>query len=150
MPEFLEATVDKFIFRVAKDRLYSKDGIWVLPEEDGRVRLGLTDFAQQRNGDVAFADAKPVGTALEVGDELATVETIKVIVSLYAPVAGTIVEVNPEMENAPEAINKDPYGAGWLAVMAAEAFETARGTLLDPQAYFTLMKSEAEAGVREP
>ena len=63
MPEYLETTVDKFIFRVATDRLYSRDGVWVLePAEGGRVRLGLTDYLQQRNGDVAFVHLKPVGT----------------------------------------------------------------------------------------
>jgi glycine cleavage system H protein len=150
MLELLETTVDKFIFRVAKDRLYSKDGIWVLPEDGDRVRLGLTDFIQQRNGDVAFADVKPAGTRLDAGSELGTIETIKVIVSLYSPVAGTVVDVNPALETTPEAINQDPYGEGWLAIMAAENLQATRRTLLDPQAYFTLMKSEAEEEVRKP
>ena len=150
MPELLETIVDKFIFRVAKDRLYSKDGIWVLAEEGDRVRVGLADFAQRRNGDVAFAEIKPAGTALEVGDELAVVETIKVVFSVSSPVAGTIIEVNPAMATAPEAINSDPYGEGWLAVVAASIFEETRASLLDPQAYFALMKSEAEEEARKP
>jgi glycine cleavage system H protein len=148
MPEFLETTVDKFIFRVAKGRLYSKDGSWVLPE-GAEVRLGLTDFMQQRNGDVAFADVKPVGTRLAVGEELGTIETIKVIVSLYAPLAGTVALVNPALETAPEVINQDPYGEGWLAVMAPEELERARVTLLDAEAYFALTKAEAEEEVRK-
>jgi glycine cleavage system H protein len=150
MPELLETTVDKFVFRVAKDRLYSKDGIWVLPEPGARVRLGLTDFVQQRNGDVAFAEVKPAGTRLGVGDELASIETIKVVFSVSSPVAGTIVEANPALETAPEAINQDPYGAGWLAVVAADGFEAARAALLDPHAYFARMKAEAEEQAREP
>ncbi len=150
MPELLETTVDKFIFRVAKGRLYSKDGTWVLPEEGGQVRLGLTDFVQQRNGDVAFADIKPAGTRLAAGEELGTIETIKVIVSLYAPVGGAIALVNPALETAPEAINQDPYGEGWLAVIAPEELERAREALLDADAYFALMKAEAEEEVRKP
>ena len=91
MPEYLETTVDKFIFRVATDRLYSPDGVWVFwvePEEDGRVRVGLTDYLQQLNGDVAFVHVKPVGTKLAAGDEFAEIETIKATVSLFSPVGG--------------------------------------------------------------
>jgi len=149
MPAHLETTVDKLIFRVAQDRLYSRDGVWALPEEGDRVRLGLTDFVQQRNGDVAFADVKPAGTDLAVGDELAAVETIKVVFSVSSPVAGSIVEVNPALEPAPEAINSDPYGAGWLAVVAAPSFEDTRAALLDPEAYLAHMKAEAEEEARK-
>jgi len=150
MPDLLETTVDKFVFRVAKDRLYSKDGIWVLPEPDARVRLGLTDFVQQRNGDVAFAEVQPARTRLRVGDELASIETIKVVFSVSSPVAGTIVEVNPALETAPEAINADPYGAGWLAVVAADGSEEARAALLDPQTYLARVKAEAEEAALKP
>ena len=66
MTEFLETTVDKFIFRVATDRFYSSEGVWA-KEENGRVRIGLSDFVQQRSGDVAFAEIKPVGTSLALG-----------------------------------------------------------------------------------
>jgi glycine cleavage system H lipoate-binding protein len=72
MPEYLEATVDKFVFRVAADRLYSAEGVWVQPLGQG-VRIGLTDYLQQRSGDVAFVHAKPPGTKLRAGDELAEV-----------------------------------------------------------------------------
>jgi glycine cleavage system H protein len=142
LPDFLETTVDKLVLRVATDRRYSAEGIWVLEEGAGRVRVGLADFPQQRDGDVAFAEVGPPGTLLAAGDELGTMETIKVNVSIPSPIAGTIREVNPALEIGPEVINKDPYGAGWLAVI-----ETAGGSaaaLLDPQAYFLLMKAQAE------
>ena len=112
MPETLEFTLDKFTFRVAVDRFYSPEGIWAKPEARG-VRIGLSDFLQQRSGDVAFAEVKPVGTALNFGDEVAVIETIKVNISLAAPLSGKVVEVNPAMETAPEAINQDPYER-WL------------------------------------
>jgi glycine cleavage system H lipoate-binding protein len=67
MPEFLEVTVDKFTFKVATDRFYTREGLWVLPVAD-RVRVGLSDFLQQRSGDIAFAEIKPVGTALPIGE----------------------------------------------------------------------------------
>lgn len=148
MPETLEFTLDKFTFRVAVDRFYSPEGIWAKPEVRG-VRIGLSDFLQQRNGDVAFAEVKPVGTALNFGDEVAVIETIKVDISLAAPLMGKIVEVNPAMESAPEAINQDPYGAGWLAVIEATDWESDCLHLLSPQAYFAKMKVEAEQEVKK-
>lgn len=143
MPEFLETTVDKFIFKVATDRYYSSEGLWALAE-GSRIRIGLSDFLQQRSGDVAFAEVNKPGTAVNTGDEVATIETIKVNISLTSPVTGEVVEVNPAMATAPEAINQDPYGEGWLAVIEAKDWEADRAALLDPQAYFTLMRGQAE------
>ena len=143
MPGYLETTVDKFIFRVATDRLYSPEGVWALADGD-RIRVGMTDFLQQLNGDVAFAEVKPEGTAVATGDEVAVIETIKANVEVPSPVGGTVVEVNPAMELSPEAINQDPYGEGWLVVIEASDWPKDRDALLDPQAYFELMKSQAE------
>jgi len=147
MTEFLETTLDKFIFKVATDRYYSSEGLWAL-SDGNRIRIGLSDFLQQRSGDVAFAEVKPIGTALAVGDEVATIETIKVNVILSSPVNGKVVEMNQAMETAPEAINQDPYGEGWLAVIEATDWEGDRAALLDPQAYFTLMKGQAGEEVK--
>ena len=104
----------------------------------------MTDFVQQRNGDIAFADVKPVGTTLAAGEDIANIETIKVNITYTSPVNGKIVEVNPAMNDAPEAINQDPYGAGWLAVMEVADWVRERARLLDPQAYFEIMKGQAE------
>jgi len=119
MPEFLEMTVDKFIFRVATDRYYSGEGVWA-QAEGNRVRIGLSDFLQQRSGDIAFVEVKPEGTVLAFGDNVAMIETIKVAIDLHSPVAGRVIEVNPAMETTPEVINQDPYGEGWLTVIEAE------------------------------
>lgn len=143
MTEFLETTVDKFIFRVATDRFYSSEGVWA-KEENGRVCIGLSDFVQQRSGDVAFAEIKPVGQSLAFGDVLAVIETIKVNIAFTSPVTGKVVEVNPAMAEAPEAINQDPFGAGWLAVIEPVDWTADRTHLLDPQTYFVRMKAEAE------
>ena len=148
MPEFLETTVDKFTFKVATDRLYNPEGVWAKPE--GKlVRIGLSDFLQQRSGDVAFAEIQPAGKTVAIGDEVAVIETIKVNISLSAPLSGKVVETNPEMETAPEAINQDPYGDGWLALIEATDWETERVQLLDPQAYFAHMRLEAEREVNK-
>ncbi len=147
MPEYLETTVDKFIFRVASDRLYSAEGVWALAE-GSRVRVGLTDYLQQLNGDVAFVHVKPVGTKLAVGDEFAELETIKANVSVFAPVRGAIVEVNADLGRSPEAVNDEPYGKGWLAVIEATDWEADRAKLLDPPAYLSVMRSQAEEGLK--
>lgn len=143
MPQFLEITVDKFTFRVATDRSYNSEGIWV-QAEGNHIRIGLSDFLQQRSGDVAFAEIKPVGATFVVGEEVALIETIKVNISLTSPVSGTVVEVNPAMELSPEVINQDPYGAGWLAVIETADWQAEHSQLLDAQAYFNLMKGQAE------
>ncbi len=143
MSEFLELTVDKFTFRVATDRYYHSEGVWA-QAEGNRVRIGLSDFLQQRSGDVAFVEVKPEGTVLAFDDEVAVIETIKANISLALPVTGRVVEVNPAMEVAPEVINQDPYGEGWLAVIEASDWESDRARLLDSQAYFLVMKQEAE------
>lgn len=147
MPDYLELTVDKFTFKIATDRLYSPEGMWVR-EEDRRIRVGLSDFFQQRNGDVAFAEIMEEGTTLEAGDEIAVIETIKVDIGLPSPLAGEIVEVNPAMELEPEKINFDPYGEGWLALVNPQDWEAAGARLLTPEAYYEQVKIEAEEEVR--
>jgi glycine cleavage system H protein len=148
MPENLEFTLDKFTFRVATDCLYSLEGVWAKAEPKG-VRIGLSDFLQQRSGDVAFAEVKPVGTSLSVGDEVAVIETIKVDISLGAPLSGKIIAVNPDMETAPEAINQDPYQAGWLAFIEPTDWESDRLQLIEPQTYLEKIKIQAEQEVKK-
>lgn len=148
MSEFLEIMVDKFSFRVALDRYYTSEGVWAKPEGQ-RVRIGLSDFLQQRSGDIAFAEVKPEGTALAFGDEVAVIETIKVNISLSSPASGKIVEVNPDMEMAPEVINQDPFEKGWVAVIEASDWEDDQTHLLDASAYFVKMKMEAEEEVKK-
>ncbi len=147
MDDVLETTVDKFTFKVATDRFYSDEGIWAQSEGD-LVRVGLSDFVQQRSGDVAFAEVQLAGRKIARGAELATVETIKVTISLGSPVTGEVVDVNPSLASAAEVINRDPYGAGWLATIRADDWEADRSHLLDPQAYFERMKQEAEQEVK--
>ena len=147
MTEFLETMVDKFIFKVATDRLYSAEGLWLKPEGN-RVRIGVSDFFQQHNGDVAFAEIKAVGKEVTAGSEVATIETMKVNVELPSPISGKVVEVNPVLTTAPEAINQDPFGTGWLAVIEANDWNAEKTHLLEPQAYFKKMKEDAEREVK--
>ncbi len=148
MLELMEIMVDKFVFKVAVGHWYNPEGIWAM-EAGGAVRVGVSDFLQQRSGDIAFADVKPIGTIVKVNDEIASIETIKVNVILPSPLAGKIVAINPLMNTAPETINQDPYGQGWLCEIAAEKWEDDRKNLLDAAAYFAQMKSEAENEVKK-
>ncbi|MBP1685579.1 MAG: glycine cleavage system protein [Deltaproteobacteria bacterium] len=152
MSAFLETTVDKFTFRVPTDRLYTADGMWVLqldPKDSVRVRIGVTDFMQQHSGDVAFVTVRPPGTQLGPGDDVAEIETIKVNLALPSPVGGSVVEVNPALSATPEIINQDPYGDGWLAVIAVTDWEADRQGLLMPEAYFTHMQQQARSEVED-
>jgi glycine cleavage system H protein len=143
----LELAVDKFLFRFPSDLYYSEAGVWV-KFEGRRARVGLSDFTQQRNGDVAFAEMKEAGTTVPAGEEMGVVETIKVNLSLPAPVHGTIVEVNGELATAPELVNQDPYGKGWLAVLEVADGEAASASLKTAEEFLNLAKALAEAEVR--
>jgi glycine cleavage system H protein len=139
---FLAAVVDKFVFRISPDCRYSSADVWAR-REGNIVRVGLTDFLQQKSGDLAFVDVKPVGTVLAADDELAAVETIKVDLVVPAPLAGKIVSLNPTLADQPELVNTDPYGDGWVAEIEparTEDFEA----LLDADAYLPQMKARAE------
>lgn len=101
-----------------EDLRYGKDHEWVRDEGDGRVRVGITHYAQQELGDVVFVELPETDTTVEKDDGFAVVESVKAVSDIYAPVSGTIVEVNTELETNPELINEDPYGKGWIAVIA--------------------------------
>lgn len=115
------------------DRKYTETHEWIL-ESDGTVTIGLTSFAVEQLTDVTFAEIQPVGTEVSSGDSVGEVESVKTSSDVYSPVSGEIVEVNEALESAPETINSDPYGAGWLVKIKI----TDRGTLddaLDASAY---------------
>lgn len=117
--------------------------------ENTKIRIGISDYLQQRSGDVAFAEIKPEGTIVNIGEELAVIVTIKVNISLLSPMVGKVIEVNPAIGSSPEAINQDPYGAGWLAVIEVTDGEISLKHLLKPQAYFAKIKVEAEREVKK-
>ncbi len=148
MVPFLETKVDKFTFRVDPACFFNSEGIWVRVEGD-RARLGLSDYLQQHSGDIAFVDVKPEGTVLAFSDEFSAIETIKVNIALPSPVSGKVVKVNPAMETAPEVINQDPFGEGWLCEVELSAWETDQTRLLDANAYFIKMKHDAEEEVKQ-
>ncbi len=144
----LEVTVDKFIFRIPETLLFSDAGIWVAVEGP-RAHMGLSDFAQQVNGDIAFANVEPAGTEVRAGDEFGSIETVKVNVALQSPVKGKILEVNPLLQDAPEAINQDPYGKGWMVAIELLDWEIDKASLLDASHYLVRVKEQAEAELKK-
>lgn len=122
---------------VPSDRRYTKDHEWALPE-DGRIRIGITDYAQDALGDVVFVQLPDVGRVVESGGAFSEVESTKSVSDIYAPVAGTVVEVNTELAEAPQRLNEDPYGAGWICVLEPADQDTVE-TLLDAAAYSALI-----------
>lgn len=148
MPDFQKLTVDKFTFKVVLDRFYTPQGVWALAQ-GSLVRIGLSDFLQQRSGDIAFADLKPVGSILTLTDDIGIIETIKVNIDLKSPAAGVLAHVNSMMETAPELINQDPYGAGWLCEIDAADWVADQKRLLSAADYYALIKQEVENEARD-
>ena len=119
---------------------YSKDHEWARLEPTGRVRVGITDYAQDALGDVVFVELPAMGTVLASGDTFGEVESTKSVSDLYAPVGGTVVEVNDMLTDAPEKLNEDPYGEGWICLI--ESDDAAQfDLLLDASAYSALIES---------
>jgi glycine cleavage system H protein len=123
---------------VPDDRRYTQDHEWARLE-DGRVRIGITDYAQDALGDVVFVQLPERGTKVEAGASFSEVESTKSVSDIYAPVAGTVVDVNAELADAPQRINEDPYGEGWICVI--EPAEVASiESLLDAEGYRQLIQ----------
>ena len=117
---------------------YAKSHEWAKVEGEVAT-VGITHFAQEQLGDLTFVDLPKVGATLSAGAEMGSVESVKAASELYSPVSGEIVEVNAALENAPEAVNQDPYGAGWMIKVKL----TGQGELLDAAAYAEVCAAEA-------
>ena len=92
---------------------YTKDHEWIQIDGDTGT-IGITDYAQGELGDVVFVELPAVGKALKAHDTFGTIEAVKAVSDLYAPVSGSVIETNPDLEKTPETVNKDPYGKGWM------------------------------------
>ena len=121
---------------VPDDRRYTTEHEWALEEGAGRVRIGITDYAQDALGDVVYVELPQVGRSVAPGDTVAEVESTKSVAEVYAPLAGSIVEVNAALSTNPELVNTDPYGQGWFFIMQV-ADESTLGDLFDAATYRT-------------
>ena len=119
---------------------YQKSHEWIRIE-GGEATVGISDYAQSELNDVVYVELPEVGDALEKGEEFGTVESVKAASELYMPVSGEIIAINEELEDSPELVNQDPFGAGWMMrikVMASDEVED----LLDAAAYKSFCEQE--------
>ncbi len=126
---------------VPEELRYTSDHEWVRPEEGGRIRIGITDYAQEALGDVVFVQLPEVGASYSAQDTFSEVESTKSVSDVYAPVTGTVVEVNGDLVESPQLLNEDPYGEGWICTMEP-ADEGADAELLDAAGYRSLTESQ--------
>jgi glycine cleavage system H protein len=125
-----------------QDRRYTKEHEWVALEGD-RARVGITDYAQKQLGDVVFLELPAVGRQLKAHEVFGTVESVKAVSELFAPISGEVVEVNAGLPDGPEKINSDPYGEAWMMVVKlSDPGEVA--SLLDAAAYRAYVESESK------
>jgi glycine cleavage system H protein len=116
---------------------YTKDHEWLRVEGDNAI-VGVTDFAQGELGDVVFIEIETRGETLSKGEVFGTIEAVKTVSDMFMPVSGEVLEVNPELENTPELVNKDPFGAGWMVrIKVTNSAEL--GELLDAEQYKALL-----------
>lgn len=130
---------------VPQDLRYTREHEWARKDDDGRVTVGVTDFAQEQLGDVVFLDLPDVDEAVEGGEPVGEVESTKSVSDLYSPLSGTVVEVNAECKENPAAVNQDPYGEGWLMVINPSDAAEFDG-LLTPDEYETFLEEEGGEG----
>lgn len=105
---------------IPADLKYTREHEWIKDNGDGTATIGITDFAQGELGDIVFVELDPEGTEISKDDTFGTVEAVKTVSDLYAPVDGEIIEVNENLEDEPELVNDDPYGDGWMVKVKLE------------------------------
>ena len=115
------------------DLLYTSEHEWLRQEEDGSVTVGITDYAQAALGDLVYIELPEPGAEVDEGGEMAVVESVKAASDVYAPVSGTVIEVNAALADDPEKINSDPYGDGWIVRL--QPVGDPAGDTMDPDAY---------------
>ena len=120
-------------FDIPDDRRYLESHEWAL-EDDGTVRVGITDFAQDELGDVVFVELPDEGDTVTQEAEFGVIESIKAVSDLYAPVSGEVTAINDELFDAPELVNEDPFGEGWMLEIDADDTSELE-TLLTPEEY---------------
>lgn len=121
------------MFDVPTDCRYMESHEWAR-QEDGTVRIGVSDFAQDELGDVVFVELPDVGETITAEEPFGVIESIKAVSDLYAPVSGEVVAVNEDLETAPELVNEDPFGDGWF-LLVEPSEDDPLGDLLSPEAY---------------
>jgi glycine cleavage system H protein len=129
------------VMEFPEDLRYTREHEWIREEGDGRLRVGITDYAQDALGDVVYVDVPEVGTSVTANQPFSEVESTKSVSDVYAPVSGTVSERNVLLDDRPELVNEQPYGDGWIVVLEASD-PGALGSLLDAAAYREFVKQQ--------
>jgi glycine cleavage system H protein len=143
-----ELKVDKWTFKVYKDRFYNENDCWAKIEGD-IATVGITDFLQNAVSDIIFVEGAKVGTKVNQFDEVASFESVKALLDVISPVSGTITETNSTLESQPELANKDPYFKAWFVKIKSEDFDADKENLLGPEGYFEVLKRKVEEEQRK-
>ncbi|MDQ0201253.1 glycine cleavage system protein GcvH [Neobacillus ginsengisoli] len=123
--------------------LYSKEHEWVLQLEGNRVRIGISDYAQKQLGDIVFVENPQLDDEVTADESMGTIESVKAVSEIFAPVSGTVVRINEEIEDAPETINEYPFGKGWLIEVEMSCPEELE-SLLNEDEYQAFINEEGE------
>jgi len=123
------------------DLRYSRNHEWARANDDGSITIGITDHAQDQLGDLVYVEVPEPGREVKADEACAVVESVKAASDMYAPIAGTVVEVNEALADKPEVVNQDAYGEGWLIRLKPSSSD-ALGTLMDANAYREFVESE--------
>ena len=146
--DYKEYIYDKFIFKVKNGIYYHKDGCWV--EAEGNIAtIGVSDFFQTLNGDVASVSLYGIDVNIVQDDPLGDMETMKTSIELTSPVNGKIIEHNTKVADAAELVNSDPYGEGWMLKAELKNFESDKLNLMDSDKYFDYMKARVDEEGKE-
>jgi glycine cleavage system H protein len=121
--------------QVLPELRYARSHEWARVEDDGTVTVGISDHAQEALGDVVFVEMPEEGAELAAGDEAGTVESVKAASDIYAPISGTVIAVNADLEDAPETVNADPYNDGWFFRLQPRDLDELDALLLDADSY---------------
>ena len=126
-------------FQIPAEFYYTKEHEWVRIEGD-RCRVGVTDYAQDSLHEIVYVDLPKVGAKVAQMQSLGTVESVKAVADVYSPVTGTVLEVNTELSDAPELVNKSPYEKGWITIIRPDDLKKELHTLMKPDEYRALVK----------
>jgi glycine cleavage system H protein len=130
-------------YEVPEELLYTRNHEWIKIDKD-RGRIGITDYAQKSLHDIVFVDLPKIGIRVKQGQTLGTVESVKAVADVFAPVSCEILEVNTKLADTPELINQQPYGEGWIAVVSAVDLDVEKKDLMNTPSYGEFLRSQIQ------
>ncbi|MEM0085112.1 MAG: glycine cleavage system protein GcvH [Candidatus Methanomethylicia archaeon] len=125
---------------IKEDLYYTKDHEWI-KIENGKVRVGISDYAQKELRDIVYVELPKLGINVKQFERLCSIESVKAVSDVYSPLSGKVIEVNKKLETSPELLNADPYGEGWIAIIEAEKLNEELKNLMNAKEYDAYLKT---------